>query len=99
MSASAATQVAGIYELAYNIFHTVLLESGTASLVPAATSNRYLGSIALDVLWETQQSLLPLFQVLGRLTKIELQGRSVWNPDGLRWEEDEVDYQRVSTRM
>ena len=97
MSTSAATQVAGVYGLAYHILKCAQLDYGNSSLVAAARSNRFLGSVALDVLWETQTSLLPLFQVLGHLFEVEVEERAVWDSDEERWDDyAEPDRQRVS---
>ncbi|KAL1686477.1 hypothetical protein GGG16DRAFT_117860 [Schizophyllum commune] len=96
MSTSAATQVAGVYGLAYHILKCAQLDYGNSSLVAAARSNRFLGSVALDVLWETQESLLPLFQVLSHLFEVELEGRAVWDSDQEVWDEGaEPDYLRA----
>ena len=65
-------------------------------MVAATTSDRFLGSVALDVLWETQTSLLPLFQVLGHLFEVEVEERAVWDSDEERWDDyAEPDRQRV----
>ncbi|KAI5886200.1 uncharacterized protein SCHCODRAFT_02593046 [Schizophyllum commune H4-8] len=96
MSSNAATQVAGTYELAQHIFKDAQLEFGNSSLVAATTSDRFLGSVALDVLWETQTSLLPLFQVLGHLFEVEVEERAVWDSDEERWDDyAEPDRQRA----
>ncbi|KAL1664336.1 hypothetical protein GGF50DRAFT_88722 [Schizophyllum commune] len=96
MSSNAATQVAGTYELAQHIFKDAQLGFGNSSLVAATTSDRFLGSVALDVLWETQTSLLPLFQVLGHLFEVEVEERAVWDSDEERWDDyAEPDRQRA----
>ncbi|KAL1664334.1 hypothetical protein GGF50DRAFT_115159 [Schizophyllum commune] len=96
MSTSAATQAAGVYGLAYHILKCAQLDYGNSSLVAAARSNRFLGSVALDVLWEAQESLLPLFQVLSHLFEVELEGRAVWDSDQEVWDEGaEPDYLRA----
>ncbi|KAL1737660.1 hypothetical protein HDZ31DRAFT_70947, partial [Schizophyllum fasciatum] len=61
-SCSAASRVVGAYELAYQICKYVKDEVGNAGLLPVALSSRSAGSVALDLLWETQDSLLPLFR-------------------------------------
>ena len=73
MSSAAASRVAEAYELTYLIFKHVQAIAGNSALVPAATTNSFVGSVALDVLWETQNSLLPLFNVLYRRLKINVE--------------------------
>ncbi|KAL1714907.1 hypothetical protein EV715DRAFT_294663 [Schizophyllum commune] len=65
MSNSAAARVAETYELAFRIFKHVQHDGGNVALLPVALVNHFVGSIALDVLWEEQTSLLPLIKVLG----------------------------------
>ncbi|KAL1674999.1 hypothetical protein EV122DRAFT_219389 [Schizophyllum commune] len=65
MSNSAATRVAETYELAFRIFKHAQHDGGNVALLPFALVNHFVGSIALDVLWEEQTSLLPLIKVLG----------------------------------
>ncbi|KAL1664338.1 hypothetical protein GGF50DRAFT_54986 [Schizophyllum commune] len=73
MSSAAASRVAEAYELTYLIFKHVQAIAGNSALVPAAMTNSSVGSVALDVLWETQNSLLPLFDVLYRRLKIDVE--------------------------
>ncbi|KAI5886202.1 uncharacterized protein SCHCODRAFT_02753380 [Schizophyllum commune H4-8] len=73
MPSSAASRVAEAYELTYLIFKHVQCLAGNATLLSAALTNSSVGSVALDVLWETQQSLLPLFQVLYRRLEFEIE--------------------------
>ncbi|KAI5890916.1 uncharacterized protein SCHCODRAFT_02579972 [Schizophyllum commune H4-8] len=60
----AATHVASIYELVDLIARELRGASGDRALVPLVTVSRFVGSVALDVLWETQEDLAPLFCVL-----------------------------------
>ncbi|KAL1714922.1 hypothetical protein EV715DRAFT_208602 [Schizophyllum commune] len=69
----AASRVAEAYELTYIIFKHVQAISGNSALLSAALTNSSVGSVALDVLWETQNSLLPLFNVLYRRLKINVE--------------------------
>ncbi|KAL1686481.1 hypothetical protein GGG16DRAFT_64169 [Schizophyllum commune] len=73
MSSAAASRVAEAYELTYLIFKHVQAIAGNSALLPAALTNSSVGSVALDVLWETQNSLLPLFNVLYRRLKINVE--------------------------
>ncbi|KAL1730325.1 hypothetical protein EV714DRAFT_272709 [Schizophyllum commune] len=73
MSSAAASRVAEAYELTYLIFKHVQAITGNSALLPAALTNSSVGSVALDVLWETQNSLLPLFNVLYRRLKINVE--------------------------
>lgn len=73
MSSAAASRVAEAYELTYLIFKHVQAIAGNSALVPAAMTNSSVGSVALDVLLETQNSLLPLFNVLYRRLKIDVE--------------------------
>ncbi|KAL1667362.1 hypothetical protein GGF50DRAFT_124849 [Schizophyllum commune] len=65
MSNSAATRVAETYELAFRIFKHAQHDGGNVALLTVALVNHFVGSIALDVLWQEQTSLLPLIKVLG----------------------------------
>ncbi|KAL1738344.1 hypothetical protein HDZ31DRAFT_78440, partial [Schizophyllum fasciatum] len=94
-SDNAASRVAETYELLHLIFKNAQHDFGDSSLVPVAQANRFVGSVALDVLWETQKSLLPLFRVIDHCFEIEIEERCVWNPVYGNWDDDSADEQRV----
>ena len=75
MSNSAAARVAETYELAFRIFKHAQHDGGNVALLPVALVNHFVGSIALDVLWEEQTSLLPLIKVLGERLESTIEKR------------------------
>ncbi|KAI4521486.1 hypothetical protein K525DRAFT_269803 [Schizophyllum commune Loenen D] len=77
----AATHVASIYELVDLIARELHSTSVDRALVPLVTVSRFVGSVALDVLWETQEDLAPLLCVLRHVM--------ILNPD--RWTVDTCD--------
>ncbi|KAL1738737.1 hypothetical protein HDZ31DRAFT_13626, partial [Schizophyllum fasciatum] len=78
MPSSAASRVVETYELAYHIFKHVKNGASNSGLLSLTVSSRSVGSVALDVLWETQESLLPLFRVLGARMRISTEQRYGW---------------------
>ena len=98
MSNSAATRVAETYELAFRIFKHAQHDDGNAALLPSALVNHFVGSIALDVLWEEQTSLLPLIKVLGDHLESTMEKRRGFatvdeNTSRLKVEEHQVSLQ------
>ncbi|TRM64492.1 hypothetical protein BD626DRAFT_400666, partial [Schizophyllum amplum] len=60
----AANRLFDVYELLYSIFSAIQLDGGASALLPLACVSHSVGSVALDLLWERQESLVPLFRVL-----------------------------------
>ncbi|TRM64629.1 hypothetical protein BD626DRAFT_583094 [Schizophyllum amplum] len=61
---SAVSRLLAVYELVHAICKKVQLQKGNGALLPLSRVSRSVGSIALDLLWERQESLAPLFKVL-----------------------------------
>ncbi|KAI5886198.1 uncharacterized protein SCHCODRAFT_02518768 [Schizophyllum commune H4-8] len=76
-SPSPASRVFELYEIASLILHLARRQFGNSSVIPFTIANKAIGDIALDVLWERQTSLLPLFMVLQRGFKAEANTRRV----------------------
>ncbi|TRM64640.1 hypothetical protein BD626DRAFT_568356 [Schizophyllum amplum] len=64
---TAGAHVASIPELMLPIMQQLQETAGNRALVPLTVASRFLGAIALDVLWESQSNLVPLFRVLSRV--------------------------------
>ncbi|KAL1740623.1 hypothetical protein HDZ31DRAFT_67758 [Schizophyllum fasciatum] len=94
-SESAASRVAQSYELVHRILTHCQSQHGDASLVPAAVANRFVGNAALDVLWETQKSVLPLILVLRHLIVEDTEQRAVWCKERRRWDRHRSEVKRV----
>ncbi|KAL1686475.1 hypothetical protein GGG16DRAFT_64183 [Schizophyllum commune] len=79
-SPSAASRVFELYDIASLILHRARRQFGNSSVLPFTIANKTIGDIALDVLWERQTSLLPLFMVLQHGFKAETNTRLVLKP-------------------
>ncbi|KAI5886195.1 uncharacterized protein SCHCODRAFT_02693688 [Schizophyllum commune H4-8] len=62
--ASACTRVASVYELMEQIVRTVHHDQGNGGLLSLLVASRFVSQVTLDVLWETQTELVPLFLTL-----------------------------------
>ena len=95
-SPSAASRVFELYDIASLILHRARRQFGNSSVLPFTIANKTIGDIALDVLWERQTSLLPLFMVLQHGFKAETNTRLVLKPakDRRNDEEEPEDHVR-----
>ena len=72
---SAASRVASLYELMHPIIKSVQDDEldGTETLVLLSTLSRFVGGIALDVLWEHLGDLTRLFSILPQVEARQLE--------------------------
>ncbi|KAL1737940.1 hypothetical protein HDZ31DRAFT_78756, partial [Schizophyllum fasciatum] len=61
---SACTRVASVYELLEMIFGIVQRDHGNGGLVSVLVASKFLSHVALDILWRTQEDIIPLFLTL-----------------------------------
>ena len=90
-SPSAASRVFELYDIASLIFHTARRQFGNSSVLPFTIANKTIGDIALDVLWERQTSLLPLFIILQHGFKVETNTRLVLKPAKDRRNNEDIE--------
>ncbi|TRM64623.1 hypothetical protein BD626DRAFT_536526 [Schizophyllum amplum] len=75
---SAANQFFNIYELLYLTFTQVQLDAGNSGLLALTRVNVVLSSVSLDLLWQRQESLAPLFRVLPCVSLRYLPGQTLF---------------------
>ena len=90
-SPSAASRVFELYDIASLILHRARRQFGNSSVLPFTIANKTIGDIALDVLWERQTSLLPLFMVLRHGLKAEAGTRLVLKPAKDRRNNEDIE--------
>lgn len=90
-SPSAASRVFELYDIASLILHRARRQFGNSSVLPFTIANKTIGDIALDVLWERQTSLLPLFMVLRHGFKAETNTRLVLKPAKDRRNNEDIE--------